>query len=89
MIAHDEPIIITAYGTPATQGSKRHIGKGIMVEASTRTRPWRETVTDTAWSMITFTSINDVISQDADTTHATLVASVTARAQQMAQSASA
>ena len=44
MIAHDEPIIITAYGTPATQGSKRHIGKGIMVEASTRTRPWRETV---------------------------------------------
>ena len=47
------------------------------------------TVTDTAWSMITFTSSDDVISQAADTTHATLVASVTARAQQMAQSASA
>ena len=44
MTDHDRPVIITAYGTPATQGSKRHVGKGIMVEASTRTRPWRETV---------------------------------------------
>ena len=44
MTDRDRPVIITAYGTPATQGSKRHVGKGIMVEASTRTRPWRETV---------------------------------------------
>lgn len=32
------------HGVPAMQGSKRHVGRGIMVEASKRTRPWREAV---------------------------------------------
>jgi Holliday junction resolvase RusA-like endonuclease len=35
---------ITVYGTPAPQGSKRHVGKGIMVESSKKLRPWREAV---------------------------------------------
>lgn len=31
-------------GSPAPQGSKRHIGGGRMIEASKRVRPWREVV---------------------------------------------
>lgn len=31
-------------GVPAPQGSKRHIGKGILVESSKKVGPWRERV---------------------------------------------
>src|SRR6266568_2319370 len=31
-------------GTPAPQGSKRHVGKGIMVESSKAVGPWRDSV---------------------------------------------
>jgi Holliday junction resolvase RusA-like endonuclease len=31
-------------GLPAPQGSKRHIGRGVMVESSKRVKPWREAV---------------------------------------------
>jgi len=31
-------------GTPAPQGSKRHVGRGIMVESSKNVRPWRDAV---------------------------------------------
>ena len=30
--------------TPAPQGSKRHVGKGRMVESSAKVKPWREAV---------------------------------------------
>lgn len=36
----------TVHGTPAPQGSKRHVGRGIMVESSKALRPWREAI---AW----------------------------------------
>lgn len=32
------------HGQPAMQGSKKHVGRGIMVEASKRTKPWRDNV---------------------------------------------
>ena len=32
------------YGIPAPQGSKKHIGRGIMVESSKRVKPWRQDV---------------------------------------------
>lgn len=35
---------ITVYGTPAPQGSKRHVGRGVMVESSKKVKPWREAV---------------------------------------------
>lgn len=38
----------TVPGTPAPQGSKRHVGKGVMVESSASLRPWRDTVAWTA-----------------------------------------
>lgn len=41
-----DPITITIDGTPAPGGSKRHIGKGRMVDAGKNNRPWRDTV---AW----------------------------------------
>jgi len=34
----------------ATQGSKRHVGNGIMRETNQRLRPWRSLVTDAALS---------------------------------------
>lgn len=39
---------MTVYGTPAAQGSKRHVGKGIMVESSKALAPWREDVKQAA-----------------------------------------
>lgn len=35
---------ITVYGLPAPQGSKRHVGRGVMVESSAAVRPWRADV---------------------------------------------
>lgn len=32
------------YGLPASQGSKRHVGNGVMVESSKRVKPWRQDV---------------------------------------------
>lgn len=37
-------LTITVYGTPAPQGSKRHVGGGRMIEMSKRVKPWREAV---------------------------------------------
>ena len=31
-------------GIPAPQGSKRHVGNGVMVESSKKVKPWREDV---------------------------------------------
>lgn len=33
-----------AHGLPAPQGSKRHLGHGVMVESSSKTKPWRQAV---------------------------------------------
>ena len=35
---------IIVFGAPAPQGSKRHVGSGILVESSKRCKPWREAV---------------------------------------------
>jgi Holliday junction resolvase RusA-like endonuclease len=35
---------ITVHGTPAPQGSKRHVGGGRMIESSAKVKPWREAV---------------------------------------------
>lgn len=42
-------ITITVHGTPAPQGSKRHVGRGIMIESSAKVKPWREAV---KWAFI-------------------------------------
>lgn len=35
-------------GVPAPQGSKRHLGGGVMVESSARVRPWRTDIREAA-----------------------------------------
>ena len=37
-------IEITVFGEPAPQGSKKHVGHGIMIESSKKVAPWRESV---------------------------------------------
>lgn len=37
-------------GKPAPQGSKRHVGRGIMIESSKRVAPWRQAVATVAES---------------------------------------
>ena len=37
-------LTFSVYGTPAPQGSKRHVGNGIMIESSKRVKPWRQDV---------------------------------------------
>ena len=34
-------------GQSAPQGSKRHIGRGVLIESSKRTKPWREAIVGT------------------------------------------
>jgi len=38
------PITIEVHGTPGPQGSKRHVGGGVMIESSKKVKPWREAV---------------------------------------------
>jgi Holliday junction resolvase RusA-like endonuclease len=37
-------VAFNVYGHPAPQGSKRHVGRGVMVESSKAVKPWREAV---------------------------------------------
>lgn len=44
------PIVVR--GLPAPQGSKRHVGKGVMVESSKHVKPWREAVKHAALEVV-------------------------------------
>lgn len=44
------------YGLPAPQGSKRHVGNGVMVESSKKVKPWRQDVTAAALEAATQTA---------------------------------
>lgn len=37
-------ITIVVRGLPAPQGSKRHVGNGVMIESSKKVKPWRQDV---------------------------------------------
>lgn len=45
-------IVFRVVGIPAPQGSKRHVGKGRMVENSKKVGPWRESVKAAALTAI-------------------------------------
>lgn len=36
------------YGDPQPQGSKRHVGNGVMIESAKKLKPWRRDVTEAA-----------------------------------------
>lgn len=43
---------LSVKGIPGPQGSKRHVGKGVMVESSKKVQPWRDAVRrDAAFAM--------------------------------------
>ncbi|PXY17365.1 hypothetical protein BA062_37760 [Prauserella flavalba] len=48
MLGHDpwaaHRVHLFVPGKPAPQGSKRHVGNGVMVESSKAVRPWREDI---------------------------------------------
>jgi crossover junction endodeoxyribonuclease RusA len=37
-------LTVVVHGTPAPQGSKRHVGHGVMIESSKNVKPWRDAV---------------------------------------------
>lgn len=43
---------LTVYGEPAPQGSKRHVGNGVMVESSKKVGPWRKAVKEAAFLLV-------------------------------------
>ena len=43
-------ITFTVVGIPAPQGSKRHVGNGVMVESSKKVAPWRKAVADAVFT---------------------------------------
>lgn len=45
-------IELIVYGTPAPQGSKRHVGGGRMIESSKKVKPWRQDVKAAAEALI-------------------------------------
>lgn len=49
-------------GTPAPQGSKRHVGNGRLIEASKLVKPWRDAITATA-------NANNITQHHNDDTH--------------------
>lgn len=47
----EEGISFFVPGDPAPQGSKRHVGHGIMIESSKRVKPWRQDVREGALAL--------------------------------------
>jgi len=45
-------LTVTVYGVPGPQGSKRHLGHGVMVESSKKVKPWREAVKTAALDIL-------------------------------------
>ena len=37
-------LVFNVNGTPGAQGSKRHVGHGVMIESSKKVKPWRTDV---------------------------------------------
>lgn len=46
-------IVIVVHGQPAPQGSKRHLGNGVMIEMSKKVKPWRQDVKTAALDAMT------------------------------------
>lgn len=61
-------LVMDVRGLPAPQGSKRHMGNGVMVESSRRVKPWREDVKQAA-----LTALDATPSWARDRSHVALV----------------
>jgi crossover junction endodeoxyribonuclease RusA len=45
--------VVDVRGIPGAQGSKRHVGNGVMVESSAKVKPWRQDVKAAAETALT------------------------------------
>jgi Holliday junction resolvase RusA-like endonuclease len=53
-------LTITVLGAPAPQGSKKHVGNGVMLEMSKKLKPWRDDVKAAARAVMASGHIGDV-----------------------------
>lgn len=51
-VTTNEPLVIVVHGVPGPQGSKRHVGNGVMLESSKKVKPWRQDVKAAALAAI-------------------------------------
>lgn len=58
-------ITFRVYGEPAPQGSKRHVGKGRMIESSKKLPAWRKAVTQAARQVAPETPLDEPVSVQA------------------------
>lgn len=52
-------LTVTVLGNPAPQGSKRHVGNGIMIEVSKNVTPWREAIKAAIWRQVNEVPLNE------------------------------
>jgi len=53
-------IFIPVLGIPAAQGSKKHVGRGILIESSKKVAPWRQDEDMQLWNI---TKMNRYVEQ--------------------------
>lgn len=49
---HAPVAVIKVRGLPAPQGSKKHLGRGVLVESSAKVKPWRQDVKHAALGVV-------------------------------------
>lgn len=57
-------LVIVVHGVPAPQGSKRHVGRGVMVESSKKVKPWRQDVVAAALTASEQPTVHDQVPLD-------------------------
>jgi Holliday junction resolvase RusA-like endonuclease len=57
-------LVIVVHGVPAPQGSKRHVGHGVMVESSKKVKPWRQDVVAAALTASEDAAVHDDVPFD-------------------------
>lgn len=62
--ARSGELVVDVVGVPAPQGSKRHVGRGVMVESSKRVKPWREAVKQAALDVLQTADVDEPWLQD-------------------------
>jgi len=54
-------IFIPVLGLPAPQGSKKHVGRGILIESSKKVAPWRQDVREAALKVYQGEPLNEPV----------------------------
>ena len=60
-VAQQEAVNIRVFGIPRPQGSKRHVGRGVLVESSNGVKEWRHDVRDAIFSQYSGATITEPV----------------------------